>query len=83
MSKFDYCGDLYDLNSTNTKLYDEHQRWYNKYKAASIGSLLDNMQSIIERYERAMDNSSDELKELKDKVAALETVLEYRKYPEG
>lgn len=71
MGKFDYCGDLYDLNSTNTKLYDEHQKWYDEYKAVSIGDLLDRMHDIIDRYEKAMDNSSDEVKRLEEKVEEL------------
>jgi len=71
MADFDDIGDLYNLNDTNTKLYKEHQEWYDKYKAASIGSLLDNMQSIIERYERAMDNSSSERSELAETLDAL------------
>jgi len=75
MSKFDHCGDLYDLNSTNTKLYDEHQKWYDEYKAASVGDLIDRQADIIDRYERAMDHSTTEINELKDEKVTNEKII--------
>lgn len=72
MSKFDYCGDLYDLNSTNTKLYEEHKKWYDEYKASSIGDLLDRMHDMVDSYKKAVDNSSNDIEDLKEKLKEAE-----------
>jgi len=67
--------DLYDLNSSNIKLYDEHQKWYDEYKAASVGDLIDRQADIIDRYERAMDHSTTEINELKDEKVTNEKII--------
>lgn len=64
-----YCNDLYDLNTENTQLYDEHKKWYNEFKASSIGDLLDKQQDMIDSYKRAVDNSTMEIADLKDELA--------------
>jgi len=70
-----YCNDLYDLNTENTQLYDEHKKWYNEFKASSVGDLLDKQQDMIDSYKRAVDNSTMEIADLKAELkAALKVV---------
>lgn len=71
-----YCNDLYDLNETNTTLYDEHAIWYIDFKAASVGDLLDRQQDMITSYKKAIDNSTEELESLKCELANLKNELE-------
>lgn len=60
-----YCNDLYDLNTENTKLYNEHEKWYNEFKAMSIGDLIDKQQDMIDSYRKAVDTSTQEISDLK------------------
>jgi hypothetical protein len=78
MSKFDYCGDLYDLNSTNTKLCGEHQKWYDEYRAASIGDLLDRMQDMVDSYRKVVDRSTEEINTLKDELKEVNQLSDER-----
>jgi hypothetical protein len=75
MNKFDYYDDLYGITLQNTNLCEEHRKLYEKYRATSIGDLLDSMQNIINRYERAMDHSTTEINELKDEKATNEKII--------
>lgn len=64
-----YCNDLYNLiDGDNTGLYNEHKRWYNEFKARSVGDLLDKQQAMINSYKRALDNSTQEIADLKNKL---------------
>jgi septal ring factor EnvC (AmiA/AmiB activator) len=76
MKKFEHYGDLYGITLQNTNLHEDHIKLYEKYKAASIGDLLDKMQLMLERYERAIDNSSTDLVNLEDTINSLKKELE-------
>ena len=71
-----YCNDLYDLNSENTQMYDEHKKWYNDFKATSVGDLIDKQQDMIDSYKRAVNNSTAEIADLKSELEAVRKLVE-------
>lgn len=71
-----YCNDLYDLNSENTQMYEEHKKWYNEFKAMSVGDLIDKQQDMIDSYKRAVNNSTAEIADLKSELEALRKLVE-------
>lgn len=71
-----YCNDLYDLNETNTELFDEHKQWYKDYKAMSIGDLIDKQQDMIDSYRKTVDNSTMEIADLKAELEGVKKLVE-------
>lgn len=63
-----YCNDLYDLNETNTELFNEHKQWYKDFKAMSVGDLIDKQQDMLDSYRKAVDNSTMEITDLKHEL---------------
>lgn len=74
-----YCNDLYDLNETNTELFNEHKEWYNDFKATSVGDLIDKQQDMIDSYRKAVDNSTQEIGDLQVLVRQGNKVIEAAK----
>ena len=70
-----YCNDLYDLNETNTELFNEHKKWYKDFKAMSIGDLIDKQQDMIDSYRKAVDNSTQEIGDLKAELEGVKKLI--------
>lgn len=69
-----HCNDLYNLNETNTELFNEHKKWYKDFKANSVGDLIDKQQDMIDSYKKAVDNSTMEINDLKDELQSARDV---------
>ena len=65
--------DLYDLNSRNTKMYEDHEKAYDDLRVASIGCLLDELLQQIGKLEREREHLKGEIDSLKDEVKSLST----------
>ena len=76
MNNIIYCNDLYDLNETNTELFNEHNKWYKDFKAMSVGDLIDKQQDMLDSYKKAVDNSTQEIADLKSELEGLKKLVE-------